>query len=170
MDEGTGSAPGTPGSLTTTDRKSDRELVVTRSFRGPARLVFDSWTRSELLMRWWIPKSCGITFISCEVDARTGGAYRFVFGHPASEQPMAFFGKYLDVMPHSRIVWTNDEGGEGGSVTTVTFEQRGAETLVVLHDLYPSKEALAEAIASGSAGGFSESFGQLDSLLATGLA
>jgi uncharacterized protein YndB with AHSA1/START domain len=150
---------------TTVERKSDRELVVTRTFNGPAHIVFEAWTRSELLQRWWAPKSFGVTFLSCEADVRTGGTYRFVFGHPASEQPMAFFGRYIEVRPYSRLVWTNDEGGEGGAVTTVTFEDRGAETLVVMHDLYPSKEALDEAIASGSTSGCGETFEQLDELL-----
>jgi uncharacterized protein YndB with AHSA1/START domain len=154
---------------TTVDRKSDREMVVTRAFNGPARIVFEAWTKPELLKRWWAPKSFGVSLVSCEADARTGGSYRFVFSHPAAEQPMAFFGKYIEVTPHSRLVWTNEEGGEGGSVTTVTFEERGAETLVVLHDLYPSKEALDAAIASGSeaSGGYIETFEQLDELLAT---
>lgn len=151
---------------TTVERKSDRELVVTRTFNGPARIVFEAWTKPESLMRWWVPKSCGATFLSCEVDARTGGSYRFVFSHPAAEQPMAFFGRYLEVTPPSRLVWTNEEGGEGGAITTVTFEERGGQTLVVMHDLHPSKEALDEAIASGSTSGFEESFGQLDDLLA----
>jgi uncharacterized protein YndB with AHSA1/START domain len=152
---------------TTAERTSERELVVSRVFNGPARLVFDAWTKPELLKRWWAPKSFGISFISCEADVRAGGAYRFVFGHPSSDQPMEFFGRYIEVKPHSSLVWTNDEGGEGGSVTTVTFEERGAETLVVLHDLYASKEALDEAIASGSTGGFSETFQQLADLLLT---
>jgi uncharacterized protein YndB with AHSA1/START domain len=152
---------------TTVDRKSERELVVTRTFNGPARIVFDAWTKPELLKRWWAPKSFGVTFLSCEADVRAGGTYRFVFGHPASEQPMAFFGRYTDVIPHSRLVWTNDEGGEGGAVTTVAFEERGAETLVVMHDLYPSKESLDGAIDSGSTCGFSDTFEQLDELLAT---
>lgn len=151
---------------TTVERKSDRELVVTRSFKAPARIVFEAWTRPELLKRWWAPKSFGITFVSCEVDARTGGAYRFVFSHPAAEQPMAFFGRYLDVTPPSRLVWTNEEGGEDGQVTTVTFEDRGGETLVVMHELYPSKAALDAAVASGATSGFSETFGQLDEVLA----
>ena len=124
------------------ERKSERELVVTRTFNGPARIVFEAWTKPELLKRWWAPKSYGVSFLSCEADVRTGGTYRFVFGHAASEQPMEFFGRYIEVTPHSRVVWTNDEGGEGGAVTTVTFEERGDETLVVMHDLYPSKEAL----------------------------
>src|SRR5215469_3088787 len=147
--------PASAKNRTIAERTSDRELVVMRTFNGPARLVFEAWTKPELLKRWWAPKSFGITFISCEVDVRTGGTYRFVFGHPSSEQPMEFFGRYLEVTPHSRLVWTNDEGGEGGAVTTVTFEERGAETVVVMHDLYPSKEALDGAIASGSTGGFS---------------
>jgi uncharacterized protein YndB with AHSA1/START domain len=152
---------------TAVERKSELELVVTRTFNGPAPIVFEAWTKAELLKRWWAPKSFGISFISCDVDARAGGAYRFVFGHPASEQPMEFFGRYIEVTPHSRLVWTNEEGDEGGAVTTVTFEERGAETLVVMHDLYPSKEALDSAIASGSTSGFSETFGQLDELLVT---
>jgi uncharacterized protein YndB with AHSA1/START domain len=152
---------------TTVERKSERELVVTRAFNAPARIVFEAWTKPELLKRWWAPKSFGVSFLSCDADVRTGGAYRFVFGHPASEQPMEFFGRYIEVTPHSRIVWTNDEGGEGGAVTTLTFEERGAETLVVMHDLYASKEALDGAIASGSTCGFSETFEQLDELLLT---
>jgi uncharacterized protein YndB with AHSA1/START domain len=154
-------------SRTTVERKSERELVVTRTFNAPARIVFEAWIKPDLLKRWWAPKSFGISFISCEADVRAGGTYRFVFGHSASEQPMEFFGRYIEVTPHSRLVWTNDEGGEGGAVTTVTFEERGAQTLVVMHDLYPSKEALDGAIASGSTNGFSEAFEQLDELLVT---
>ena len=150
---------------TTVERKSERELVVTRTFNGPANIVFDAWTKPELLKRWWVPKSCGLSFLTCEVDARTGGKYRFVFNHPSSDQPMSFFGRYLEVTPPSRLVWTNDEGDEGGAVTTVTFEERGGETLVVMHDLYPSKKALDDAIASGSTSGASEQFEQLDQLL-----
>jgi len=150
---------------TLTERTSERELVVTRTFNGPARLVFEAWTTPDLLMRWWTPKSFGITFISCDIDARTGGSYRFVFGHPASEQPMAFFGRYIEVTPHSRLVWTNEESGDSGAVTTVTFNERGGQTLVVMHDHYPSKDALDEAIASGSTSGCSEQFAQLDEVI-----
>jgi uncharacterized protein YndB with AHSA1/START domain len=150
---------------TTTERKSDRELVVTRTFNGPARIVFEAWTRPELFKRWWVPKSTGMSLLSCEMDVRAGGTYRLVFRHDAFPEPMAFFGRYIEVTPHSRLVWTNDEGGEDGSVTTVTFEERGAGTLVVVHDLYPSKQALDAAVASGSTGGLSEQFEQLDELL-----
>jgi len=150
--------------LTTAERKSERELVVTRTFDGPARIVFEAWTKPELLKRWWAPKSFGVSLLSCEVDARVGGTYRFVFGHAASK-PMEFFGRYLEVTPHSRLVWTNEEGGDGGPVTTVTFEERDGKTLLVMRDLYPSKEALDGAIASGSTGGMGETFEQLDELL-----
>ena len=152
---------------TSVERQSERELVVTRTFDGPARLVFQAWTTPELIKRWWMPKSFGITFISCEIDARTGGSYRFVFGHPAAKEPMAFFGKYLDVTPPSRLVWTNDEGGEGGAITTVTFEEKAGKTLVTMRDLHPSEKALDDTIASGATSGFSESFGQLDEVLVT---
>lgn len=152
---------------TTVERQSECELVVTRTFKAPARIVFEAWTNPELLKQWWAPKSFGLSFLSCEADVRTGGAYRFVFGHPSSEQPMEFIGRYVEVAPPSRLVWTNEEGGEGGAVTTVTFEERGDETLVVMHDLYPSKEALDGAVASGSTSGFSEAFEQLDDLLVT---
>jgi uncharacterized protein YndB with AHSA1/START domain len=150
---------------TTTERTSDRELVVTRTVNAPARIVFEAWTRPDLFTRWWVPKSTGMSLLSCEMDVRVGGTYRLVFRHEAFPEPMAFFGRYLDVTPHSRLAWTNDEGGDDGAVTTVTFEQRGAGTLVVIHDLYPSKAALDGAIASGSTGGFSEQFEQLDELL-----
>ena len=151
---------------TAVERKSDRELVVTRTFKAPARIVFEAWTTPDLFKRWWVPTSSGMTMLSCEMDIRTGGTYRLVFRHPAFEEPMAFFGRYIEVTPPSRMVWTNDEGGDGGAVTTVTFEERGGETLVVLRDLYPSKEALDEAIVSGSTGGFGEQFAQLDEMLA----
>jgi uncharacterized protein YndB with AHSA1/START domain len=165
---GRGESEPTPmKSPTTTERKSDRELVVTRTFSGPARIVFEAWTKPELFKRWWVPKSTGMSLLSCEMDVRAGGTYRLVFRHDAFPEPMAFFGRYIEVTPHSRLVWTNDEGGDGGTLTTVTFEERGAETLVVVHDLYPSKEALDAAIVSGSTGGFDEQFEQLDDLLDT---
>jgi uncharacterized protein YndB with AHSA1/START domain len=147
---------------TTVERKSEREIVVTRSFNGPARIVFEAWTKPELLKRWWVPKSMGMSMLSCEADVRTGGSYRFEFGHADWEKPMAFFGRYLEVTPHSRLVWTNDET-DGGSVTTVTFEEKGGKTLLVVHELYPSKEALDANAGMESA--MPETFAQLDELL-----
>jgi uncharacterized protein YndB with AHSA1/START domain len=170
MNAGNESTPSSGKNHTSAKRASDRELVITRTFNAPAHIVFNAWTKPELLQRWWAPKSFGMSF-SCEADVRTGGSYRFVFSHPSSEQPMAFFGKYLEVIPNSRLVWTNAEGGEDGSVTTVTFEERGGSTLVVMRDVYPTKEALDNAIASGSAvadgntSGFDEPFSQLDEVL-----
>ena len=147
---------------TTVERKSERELVVTRTFNGPARIVFEAWTRPELFRRWWAPKSSGASLLSCEMDVRVGGRYRIEFGHEASRS-MAFFGRYIEVTPHSRLVWTNDESDDG-AVTTVTFEEQGGKTLLVLHELYPSKEALDDAIV-GMEGGMPEQFEQLDELL-----
>src|ERR1700750_1589266 len=149
---------------TTVERKSERELVVTRTFNGPARLVFEAWTKPELLKRWWAPKSTGMSLLSCEADVRVGGSYRFEFGHEASK-PMAFFGRDIEVTPHSRLVWTNDETDEG-AVTTVTFEEKDGKTLLVMHELYPSKEALDVAIA-GMEGGMPETFAQLAERLVT---
>lgn len=149
---------------TTIDRKSERELVVTRTFNGPARIVFDAWTKPELMKLWWAPKSSGVPLRSCEMDVRVGGRYRLEFGQDAATS-MAFFGKYLEVKPPSRLVWTNDES-EDAAVTTVTFKEEEGRTLLVLHELYPSKEALDEAI-SGMADGMPEQFEQLDALLAT---
>ena len=157
-----------PKNRTTVERKSDRELVVTRVFNGPIHLVFEAWTKPELFKRWWAPRSFGLTMLTCEMDVRVGGTYRLEFGHASSERPMAFFGKYIEVTPPTRFAWTNEETGEGVTVTTVTFEDKGSETLVVMHDLYPSKEALDEAIESGSTSGFGEQFQQLDEFLAAG--
>jgi uncharacterized protein YndB with AHSA1/START domain len=146
---------------TTVQRRSDREIVVTRTFDAPARLVFEAWSRPELFKQWWVPKSMGMTLRSCEMDARTGGTYRLDFG-----DGMDFFGRYLEVTPPTRIVWTNDEGGENASVTTVTFEERDGQTLLVMSELYASKEAL-DAAGTGAADATHETFVQLDELLAT---
>lgn len=147
---------------TTVERRSERELVVTRTFNGPARLVFEAWTKPELFRRWWVPKSMGMSLLSCEMDVRVGGKYRLEFEPDA----VAFFGTYLEVTPHSRLVWTNEEGGEGGPVTTVTFEEKGGKTLLVMHELYSSKEAL-DAAGTGAADATVETFAQLDELLVT---
>lgn len=159
----------TARSSTTVERSSDREVVVTRSFSAPARVVFEAWAKPELFQRWWIPKSFGMTIVSCEMDVRTGGTYRLLISHPAAPEPMPFFGRYLEVVPNERLVWTNDEGGEGeGAVTTVTFEQHDDKTQVVLRDLYPSKEALDEAAESGATSGYPVQFDELEELLASG--
>ncbi|ESZ46221.1 MULTISPECIES: SRPBCC domain-containing protein [unclassified Mesorhizobium] len=150
-------------SRTTVERKSERELVVTRTVNGPARIVFEAWTKPELFKQWWVPKSMGMFLRSCEMDARTGGTYRLVFGHDASDLH-EFFGRYIEVTPHSRLVWTNEEGGDGGPVTTLTFEEKGGKTLLVMHELYPSKEAL-DAAGTGAADAMGETFEQLDELL-----
>jgi uncharacterized protein YndB with AHSA1/START domain len=151
-------------SRTSVERKSDRELVVTRTFDAPPRLVFKAWSQADLFRRWWVPQGAGMSLVSCDLDVRTGGKYRLEFA--MGDQTMAFFGKYLDVVPDERIVWTNDEEDEEGAVTTVTFEDRGGKTLLTFHEIYPSKEALDEAM-TGSAAGLPIQLEQLDELLAT---
>jgi len=149
---------------TTVQKKSEREIVVTRTFDAPARLVFEAWSRPELFKRWWVPRSMGMTLRSCEMDVRTGGKYRLVFGDDPAH-PMAFFGNYLEVAPNQRIVWTNEENGEEGSVTTVTFEERDGKTLQIMSELYPAKEAL-DAAGTGAQEVTHETYEQLDELLA----
>ena len=148
---------------TTVERKSEREVVITRTFNAPARLVFEAWTKPELMRRWWVPKSAGLTLLSCEMDVRTGGTYRFVFRHPATQEPMAFFGKYVEVSPHSRLVWTNDESGDDGQLSTLTLEEHGDKTRIVLLEVYPS--AAAYEAGKGAYDAMPESFAQLDELL-----
>ena len=162
MDARTVSDPTPMKNRTTVERTSEREVVVTRVFNGPARIVFEAWTKPELFRRWWAPQSMGMSLLSCEMDVRVGGKYRLEFEPDA----MAFFGTYLEVTPHSRLVWTNEEGGEGGPVTTVTFEEKGGKTLLVMHELYSSKEAL-DAAGTGAADAMVETFAQLDELLLT---
>jgi uncharacterized protein YndB with AHSA1/START domain len=148
---------------TTSQRKSERELVITRTFDAPARLVFEAWTTPELFRQWWVPKSSGATLLSCEQDVRVGGSYRLEFAHPKSATPMAFFGRYLEVEPNARLVWTNEESDDG-AVTTVTFEETDGKTLLVMSELYPSMQALDIAI-QGMDEAMSETFEQLEEFL-----
>ena len=164
MDARRESEPAPMKNRTTVERKSERELVVTRTFDGPARLVFEAWTKPELFKQWWVPKSMGMSLLSCEMDVRVGGRYRLEFG-TRGLTALAFFGTYIEVIPHSRLVWTNEESDEG-AVTTVTFEEKGGKTLLVMHELYPSKEAL-DAAGTGAADAMGETFEQLDELLVT---
>jgi len=148
---------------TIVERTSERELVVARTFNGPAHIVFQAWTKPELFMRWWAPKSMGVPMLSCSMDVRVGGGYRIAFGHDASSA-MEFFGKYLEVIPNARLVWTNEESDDA-AITTVTFEEKDGKTLLVLHELHPSTEAFDAN--SGAEGGMPEQFEQLDELLVT---
>lgn len=147
------------------ERRSDREIAVTRRFDAPAPALFAAWSESDLFRQWWVPKSFGVTLLACEMDVRVGGGYRLEFGHPASDQPMAFFGRYLEVVPNARLAWTNDESPDG-AVTTVTFDEVDGKTTVVVSNLFPSKAACDAEIASGATGGMDETLDQLDAFLA----
>ena len=164
MDAKRASNPSPVANPTVVERKSDREIAITRTFDAPARIVFEAWTKPELFEQWWVPKSMGMFLRSCEMDVRVGGKYRLVFGLDDSS-PAEFFGTYVEVSPHSRLAWTNEEGGDGGPVTTVTFEEKDGKTLLVLRELYVSKEAL-DAAGTGAADAMGETFDQLDELLA----
>lgn len=150
-----------PTRSTTVERSSDLEVVVTRTFAAPARLVFKAWSEPELFEQWWVPRSLGMTLEDCEMDVRTGGRYRLDFG-----DGMDFHGRYVEVVPDRKIVWTNEEGGDAGPVTTVTFEEKDGVTVLVLRETYPSKEAL-DAAGTGAQEAMHETFGQLDELLLT---
>lgn len=143
----------------------DREIVVTRTFNAPPSTVYRAWSQPELFQRWWMPKSLsGVSLISCDMDVRTGGKYRLEFSAGGSDT-MAFHGKYLEVVPNERMVWTNDEGEEG-AITTVTFEDLGGRTRLTFHEVYPSKEAREDAL-QGSAAGLPEQLEQLAELLSS---
>ena len=149
-----------------TERISDLDLVARRSFNARAGLLFKAWTTPDLMKRWWVPESFGITLLSADMDAREGGRYRFVFAHPAAEAPVEFVGRYLEVVPDARLVWTNEES-EDGAVTLVTFTERNGWTEVVIRDHYPTKAALDAAIESGEAGAYDEQLAELDRLVPT---
>jgi uncharacterized protein YndB with AHSA1/START domain len=150
---------------TSVERVSDCELVTTRSFDAPLSLVYEAWTQADLFKQWWVPPSFGLTLLSCEMDVRTGGRYRLEFGHPASDQPIAFFGTYIDVVPNALIIWTNEESGKG-RITSVTFEARDGQTQVVMRDTFPNKEALDKEIEEMD-GVAAIQFAELDALLVT---
>lgn len=157
-----GETQGSQDGRTKIERTSDTELVVTRTFDAPARIVFQAWTTPALFKRWWAPKSLGMNILSCEMDVRTGGGYRLTFGEDEASS-FSFFGKYLEVIPNARLVWTNEEGDEG-ALTTVTFEDRGEQCVLVYSDRYPTKAALEAE--RGAEDGLPEQFKQLDALLA----
>ncbi len=146
---------------TSVERVSDCELVVTHTVNAPAHLVFEAWTKAELFRQWWVPQSYGLNLVSCELDVRVGGQYRLAFLHEGST--MEFFGTYLEVTPGERLVWTNEEGGDEQTVTTVTFSETDGKTLLTIHDRYPS----AEAVDTGSTGAMPEVLDQLDEFIAS---
>jgi uncharacterized protein YndB with AHSA1/START domain len=154
---------------TIVERTSDRELVVTRTFDAPARIVFDAWTTPEHLKRWWAPKSFGVSLFECEQDVRVGGAYRFAFGRDPNH-PEVFSGRYVEVDPPSRLVLTQlyERMSDAGEVVvTATFDESQGGTRLTLHQLFPSREALEGALASGMERGMRVTLDQLDDLVAS---
>jgi uncharacterized protein YndB with AHSA1/START domain len=148
---------------TVSEVRSDLELVITRTIDGPARIVFDAWTKVELLVRWWAPNAIGVAGDGFVSDVRTGGRFRQVLRlHGGGE--IAFSGTYLEVTPPTRLVYTSifEPRPEAGEVLcTVTFEERDGKTKIVLHEKFPSKETLEAAMC----GGMDASLDQLDDLV-----
>jgi len=154
---------------TIVERLTDCELVVTRTFDVPAQIVFDAWTKPELLKRWWAPKSFGVSLFECEQDVRVGGSYRFAFGRDP-KNPEVFSGRYLEVDPPSRLVLTQlyeRMPDVGDVVVTATFEENRGRTRLTVHQLFPSTEALEGALASGMERGMRVTLDQLDELVAS---
>lgn len=150
---------------TRVERRSPCELVMIRRFAAPANVVFQAWADPALFRQWWVPRSYGMTLVSCEMDVRVGGTYRLEIGHASHDQPMAFFGTYLEVEPGTRIVWTNEESPDG-AVTTVSFVEREGHTEVTVSNLFPSAQALEQELSSGACEGTTESLAQLEEFLA----
>ena len=146
---------------TKVERVSDLELVVTRTVSAPAHFVFEAWTNPDLFRKWWVPKSYGLNLVACDMDVQPGGQYRLAFLHEGAT--MEFFGTYIEVTLTTRLVWTNDEGDAGQTITTVTFEEKDGKTVVVVHDLYPTKDS----VDNGSTGAMPEVLQQLEDLLAS---
>jgi uncharacterized protein YndB with AHSA1/START domain len=148
---------------------SDRELVISRTFNGPARIVFDAWTQPELVKRWWAPASRCVVMVSCDADVRVGGQYRYVLRRDTGGE-FAFSGTYTEIAPPSRLVYTQifePMAQAGEVVVSITFEERDGKTHLVSRELYPSKEVLDAALASGMEHGMRETMDQLDELVAS---
>ena len=157
-----------PMNDTSMELRADREIVIARTFRAPRRIVFDAWTRPEFVRRWWAPKSLGAEIADCQADVRVGGSYRYVTRAAGNE--FAFSGKYTEVTPHSRLVYTQifePMAEAGAAVVTVTFDEHDGNTRLVAHELYPSKETREAALASGMEHGMRETMNQLDALVAS---
>jgi uncharacterized protein YndB with AHSA1/START domain len=163
-----------PKNETTLELRGDREIVITRDFNGPARIVFEAWTKPELVRRWWAPAGRGVAVASCEADVRAGGGYRYVL-RLNNGNHFAFSGTYSEVAPYSRLVYTEifeptaggASPGEPGVIVTVTFDERGGKTHLISHSLCPSPQVRDAIIASGMEQGMRETMDQLDELVAS---
>jgi uncharacterized protein YndB with AHSA1/START domain len=147
--------------------EGDREIVISRTFNAPARLVFDAVTKPELLKRWWAPKSLGVALVQCDADVRPGGTYRYVM-QKGNGPLMAFSGTYREESPPARLVY--DEIFEpmaalGSAHVSVTFEEHDGKTRYVMRSVYASKQARDGVVASGMEKGMRESMDQLEALV-----
>ncbi len=149
------------------ERTSDTTLVITRTLRAPPAIVFEAWTNPDYVRRWWAPLSRGVTLTECDADLRPGGEYRYVLTR--GKERFAFYGKYLEITPPSRLVYTQifEPFPDAEARITVSFEADGGYTRLVSREVYPSKVALDGALHSGMEDGARETFQQLDELVAS---
>jgi uncharacterized protein YndB with AHSA1/START domain len=150
---------------------SEREIAMTREFDAPRSLVFDAWTKPELLKRWLGVRG-GWTFAVCEVDLRVGGAYRYVWRGPSGAE-MGMGGVYREIVRPERIVASekfDDPWYEGEAVDTMTFVERGGKTTATTTVLYASKAVRDAVLKSPMESGVAESYDKLEEMLASTLA
>jgi uncharacterized protein YndB with AHSA1/START domain len=155
-----------PKALKITPR-GDREMVMTREFAAPRRLVFDAWTQPELLTRWFGIDYNGWRFAACEVDLRIGGAYRFEW-RKAPSGVMVIHGVYREVTAPERTVYTECVSWfPGEAVNTAEFVEREGLTRLTITTVFDSAAARDGALASGMEEGLSVQLATLDDVLAT---
>ena len=150
----------------TVSTPSGREIRITRAFSAPRRLVFDAWTKPELVQRWLLGPP-GWTMPVCEIDLRPGGSFRYVWQGPDGQQ-LGMGGTFREVDPPDRIVSTElyDEDWTGGeTLNTVLLTESEGRTTVTITVLYASQEARDSALSSGMEQGMAAGFERLDGLL-----
>ena len=156
-----------PSGLTVT-LPSDLEIAMTRAFDAPRRLVFEAMTKPEHVSRWWGPH--GTSIVSCEMDLRPGGSWRFVLRGPDG-QDHPFKGVYREVVPPERVVSTFVYDVEGirdhEAVETMTLDERDGKTLFQVTIRHKTKEARDGQLHSGMEGGAAQSYDRLAELLKT---
>jgi len=148
---------------------SDREIALTRAFDAPRRVVFDAFTKPELIKRWLLGPD-GWTMPVCEVDLRAGGRYRYVWHKASTGHEMGVSGTFREVAPPERIVHTEkfDEAWyEGEAVITTTFEEKAGKTTVIMTMLHQSREIRDAILKTGMERGVARSYDRLEEILAT---
>ena len=145
---------------------ADREVVITRTYDAPARLLFEAWSKPEHLMKWFGPVGWPLTL--CEVDFRKGGRWRFAMTGSSGQQNTPFGGVYLDIVPNRKIVFDNafEEPGSRKMIMTVTFEEADGRTTLTWHTLFESVAMKDEYVGMGIEAGAGSGLDQLADVVA----